>query len=256
MSAFYSAVARFYDAENADKTDDLYLYSRLALQYPGEILDVGCGSGRILIHLAQAGCKICGIDNSRAMLDLFEIKLERQPHLRQRIETIEADVRNCAFERDFSLILLSYNLLMHFLEQAEQIALLSQLRKWLSADGRLVIDLPNPGPIFASQDTDVVSLERKFLDPASGELIMLQSVSYLDRSTQILDIEWIYDAIDGDGVVRRRIVPHKLRYFFLPELRLLLERCGFGVDAVYGDTELGDYDAESPRMIVLARCRR
>ena len=83
---------------------------------------------------------------------------------------------------------------------------------------------------------------------------MLQSVSYLDRATQILDVEWIYDVIGGDGGVRRTIVPHKLRYFFLPELTLLLERAGLRLDAVYGDTEQSAYDADSERMIVLAKC--
>ena len=252
MAAFYSTVARFYDAENRDKTDDLAMYSRLAADYEGEILDVGCGTGRVLIHLAQAGHRVYGIDNDRRMLERLERKLALLPNLRDKISYASADVLHHDYERGFGLILLTYNALMHFSEQRRQIALLEKLRSWLADDGALVIDLPNAGPVFASEDTDALTLERIFIDNESGHMIMLQSVSALDRAAQLLHIDWIYDEIDGDGAVKRHLAPHTLRYFFLPELQLLLERCGFALDKVYGDTEDGDYVAESERMIVHA----
>ncbi|MCY3915447.1 MAG: class I SAM-dependent methyltransferase [Chloroflexi bacterium] len=252
VSAFYSIVARFYDAENQDKTDDLAMYSRLAAENRGDILDVGCGAGRVMIHLAQEGHRVFGIDNNRRMLDRLDRKLERLPPLRDKIRTVDADVLRHDFERGFGLILLTYNALMHFREQERQIALLGRLRSWLAADGVLVIDLPNAGPVFASEDTDSLTLERVFLDDESGHMIMLQSVSALNRAAQLLHIDWIYDEIDGEGAVKRHLAPHTLRYFFLPELRLLLERCGFALDAVFGDTEGGDYVADSERMIVYA----
>lgn len=252
MSAFYTAVARFYDAENGDKTDDLAMYSRLAAETKGGILDVGCGTGRVLVHLAQAGHIVHGIENDRAMLDRLEQKLASSPHLRDNISHVHGDVLTHHWSREFSLILLTYNVLMHFQEQEEQIALLRNLRGCLSADGKMVIDLPNAGLAFASEDTDALNLERRFLDPETGHLIMLQSLSYIDRARQVLSVEWIYDEIDGEGVVRRLIVPHRLRYFFLPELRLLLESCGLSLLTVHGDTEGAPYDAESERMIVHA----
>ncbi len=252
MSAFYSRVARFYDAENSDKTDDLALYCRLAASAEGGVLDVGCGTGRVLIYLAQEGHQVHGIDNDRAMLDRLEQKLKLLPQLRERIAYEHGDVLTHKWERDFGLILLTYNALMHFHEQEEQIALLQTLRPCLAPAGIIVIDLPNAGPIFASEDTDALTHERSFLDPESGHLVMLQSLSFLDRATQMLRVEWIYDEISGEGTVTRLIAPHRLRYFFLSELRLLLERCGFALSAVYGDTEGAPYDAESERMIVHA----
>ncbi len=252
MSAFYTTVARFYDAENRDKADDLAMYSRLAAECEGDILDVGCGTGRVLIHLAQAGHRVYGIDNDRPMLNRLEGKLEGLPQLRDKIHYVHADVLRHEYERRFGLILLTYNALMHFREQEQQITLLGRLRSWLAENGALVIDLPNAGPVFASEDTDSLTLERIFLDDISGHMIMLQSVSALDRAAQLLHIDWIYDEINGDGVVRRQLAPHQLRYFFLPELRLLLERCGFSLDQVYGDTEGADYVADSERMIVYA----
>lgn len=253
MSAFYTNVARFYDAETGDKTDDLRMYSRLAAQYKGGILDVGCGTGRVLIHLAQAGCQVHGIDSAAAMLARLAHKLERMPHLQENISYVHADVLHYACEREFALILLSYNALMHFQEQEIQIALLRQLRGWLADEGRLVIDLPNAGDVFASQDTDSLILERAFLEPESGHQVMLQSVSCLDRAAQVLHVDWIYDEMDGDGRVKRIIAPHRLRYFFQPELALLLRLCGFAVDAVYGDTDGAPFEDGCERMIVLAR---
>ena len=255
MSAFYTTVARFYDAETGDKTDDLNMYSRLAAQYDGEILDVGCGTGRVLIHLARAGYKVQGIDNDRAMLDRLARKLTNMPQLLDNITYLQADVLSHEFDRQFSLILLTYNALMHFKEQEQQIALLNNLRHWLTDDGLLVIDLPNAAPAFASDDTDALTLERTFLEVETGHMIMLHSVSYIDRALQVLHVEWIYDEVDGDGAVKRLVAPHLLRYYFLPELTLLLERCGFAVEEVFGDAERGPYDAESERMIVYATGR-
>ena len=253
MSAFYSTVARYYDAENSETSDDLAMYSQLAAQASGGILDVGCGTGRVLLHLAGAGHRVHGIENDRAMLSRLESKLDAQPKLRQLIAADFGDARTHDWNRDFALILLSYNALMHFHELDDQLDLLRNLRACLAADGKLVIDLPNAAPAFAAEDSDALTFERSFLEPESGHLVMLQSVSWLDRARQILSVEWIYDEIDGDGRVRRLIAPHRLRYFFLAELRLLLERCAFRLESVLGDTQGGPYDAESERMIVHAR---
>lgn len=252
MSAFYTRVARFYDAENADKADDLQLYSELAKAYKGDILDVGCGTGRVLIHLAQQGHQVHGIDNDRAMLDRLKLNLEQTALPERRLSAVHADVLKHEYQSRFALILLTYNVLMHFHEQDRQIALLGKLRRWLAEDGLLVIDLPNAGPAFASQDTEAPTFERSFLDPKTGHMIMLQSVNFIDRAEQLLYVDWIYDIIDGDGSVKRLLAPHKLRYFFLAELRLLLDRCGLRLAAVYGDTDRSDYTSESERMIVFA----
>lgn len=252
MSAFYSTVARFYDSENADKTDDLGMYSRLAVEYDGEILDVGCGTGRVLLHLAQEGRRAHGIDNDRAMLNRLDAKLEQMPQLRDFVSYARGDILDFQWDHSFSLILLTYNALMHFHEQDAQIALLRRLRDCLVAGGQLVIDLPNAGPAFAAEDSDALTFERSFLDLETGHLVMLQSLTFLDRATQMLTVEWIYDEIDGSGAVKRLIAPHKLRYFFLPELRLLLKCAGFAVRAVYGEPDGAPYDADSERMIVHA----
>jgi ubiquinone/menaquinone biosynthesis C-methylase UbiE len=251
--AYYAVVARYYDMEHRSKTDDLAMYSALAAEMGGSVLDIGCGTGRVMLHLAQEGHPVHGIDFSRPMLDVLDKHLADAPYLKRNVSYEEADVLTATPEGRYRMVLLSYNALMHFQEQSDQITLLQKLRRWIESDGLLVIDLPNAGPVFGTQDTDSIVLDQMFLDPETGHLIMLQNVSFLDRTTQLMDVDWIYDDVAGDGLVRRTLVHHTLRYFFHDELMLLLRLTGFSVDAVFGDTQGGPFDESAERMIVYAR---
>ncbi|MBL8161169.1 MAG: class I SAM-dependent methyltransferase [Anaerolineae bacterium] len=251
MSGFYVTVARYYDAEHQDKTDDLDMYTELAAEYDGPIFEVGCGTGRVLLHLARAGNEVDGIDLEAAMLDRARRKLEAQPLPNARL--IQGDVLKYKAERQYNLVLLSYNALMHFHGQAQQIELLRRLRALVSNEGLLVIDLPNPADSFAAQDSDAMIFEKSFIEPESGHLVMQSSISQLDRTEQMLHTQWIYDEISSDGTVRRTLAPVDFRYFFYSELRLLLQLTGFSVMAAHGSPELDVYEDGCERLIVFAR---
>jgi 2-polyprenyl-3-methyl-5-hydroxy-6-metoxy-1,4-benzoquinol methylase len=253
MPGFYQTIARFYDAENTDKDDDIPLYLRLAEEYGGPIIDIGAGTGRVMIPLAQNGFTVHGIDNEAAMLERAERRRQSSPVLNENMHLHHGDVLTYSLDQQFKLVLVPYNGLMHFPEQAQQIALLQRLRSWTMEDGLLVLDLPNAGEVFATQETDSLMLERTFLEPETGHMVMQQSTSYLDRVQQTLHVTWIYDEITADGTVRRTVAPHRLYYFFFSEISLLLERTGFTVDAVYGGTDYDPFEDGCERMIIFAR---
>ena len=253
MTPFYATVARFYDAENRDKTDDLALYSQLAAEYGDPIIDIGCGTGRVMFHLAEAGYEIHGIDNEGAMLDRARQRLAEKSHLQDKLTFYQGDVLQYDIPHRFKLVLVPYNGLMHFHEQDTQIALLCRLRALTDEGGLLVIDLPNAGEAFATEDSDALTLERTFVDPETGHLILLQSTNYIDRITQMMRVTWLYDEVTADGTVKRTYVPHLLRYYFYPELCLLLGQTGFTVETVYGHPDGSPFEDGCERMIVLAR---
>jgi SAM-dependent methyltransferase len=221
MAGFYSTIARYYDAEHTDKTDDLAMYSRLAEEYGDPILDVGCGTGRVMFHLAQEGHTTHGIDSEYDMLERAKMRLDVFGHVRDKLMFYQGDVLTYDIEKRFKLVLLSYNALMHFHTQEEQLVLMRR--------------------------------ERTFIDPETGHMIMQQATSYLDRVQQLMHVTWIYDEINEDGVVQRTVAPVIFRYFFFPELSLLLTHTGFVVDEVYGDTDLSPFEDGCERMIVVAR---
>lgn len=253
MTGFYTTIARYYDAENDDKTDDLAMYADLGEEYGSPILDIGCGTGRVMLHLAQEGYDVHGIERDATMLERAENKREALPHLKNKLTFYLGDVLKHKLDKRFKMVLLTYNMLTHFHEQDAQITLLRRMRELVDANGLLVIDVPNAGNVFASDDTDAVTLERTFIDSESGHLVMQQSVSTLDRAEQLLHVTWIYDEVTEDGTVKRTFAPVIFRYFFLSEIRLLLQLTGFEVDEVYGDYEGGEFVDGCERLIVLAK---
>ncbi|NDJ61736.1 MAG: class I SAM-dependent methyltransferase [Chloroflexi bacterium] len=253
MANFYAVIARYYDSEHHDKTEDLPLYTDLAADYGDPILIAGSGTGRLLLALAAEGHTVHGVEIEAAMFERAEQKRAANPDLSARLLLHHGDVQTVALDSLFRLIVVPYNTLMHFHQPTEQMALLRRLRSLVSADGALVIDLPNAGETFAAQDTEAVILERTFTDLDTGNLVMQQSVSHLDRAAQLLYVTWIYDEITEEGGVQRTFVPVVNRFFFAPEIRLLLTTCGFTVRAIYGDFDFAPFEDGCPRMIVVAR---
>jgi SAM-dependent methyltransferase len=248
----YARLAAYYDIENADLVDDLPAYAALADRFGGPILDVGCGTGRVTFHLAQHGLRVVGVDLSPSML---KRACERAAHHDldpARLEWVEADVTQLALDEDFGLAVFAYNGFMHLLTQADQIAALARIRAHLKPGGGLALDLPNPVEMFQADDVSSLVVERMFADPTTGATVIQQSLASLDRATQIMHLTWVYDSVDADGMLRRDMVPLRLRYTLAPEMRLLLDRAGLQVEGLYGDYDLNPYEEESPRLFVVA----
>lgn len=251
--SFYSLLARYYDSEHDDKTDDLLLYSETADEHGDPVLIIGAGTGRVMVHLAQEGHTVHGIEAEPNMLARAERKREVLGHLRDQLIFHQGDALKVKLDQQFKLVIIPYNTLMHFHSLESHLGLLKRARQWVGNGGRLLIDLPNAGEAFAAPDTESLTLERTFIDVDEGHLVMQQSVSRLDRAEQLMHVSWIYDSIGEDGVVQRTLIPVIIRYFFLSEMRLLLQAAGFEIDEVYGDFDRIPFEDGVPRMIVLAK---
>lgn len=252
----YTLLSRYYDLENADFTDDLDFWLALAEEQGGPILELGCGTGRVLLPLAQRGIAVTGVDNSPEMLARLEAKLNvaSQKHLPTPPTLLHASLSDFHAEHTpaFALALMPFNTFMHLLTLEEQIAALTNIRQHLRAGGALALDMPNPAEALVAQEQGL-TLERTFSD-GSNTVQQFSQVS-VDRAAQLARITWLYDSVAPDGAVTRTIVPLTLRYTFPGEMRLLLERCGFTLAHLYGDYDRAPLADGSPRMIVLAQAQ-
>lgn len=253
---FYDRVARYYDAENEHMVEDLELYTGLAEAQGAPVLDVGCGTGRVTFHLAEAGYAVTGVDFSAAMLDRARRKAAGRADLKDMAQFIQGDAAQVDYPARYPLILLPYNTMMHFHSTDAQLRLVRRLGAHLAEGGLLAIDLPNAGESFATVDDNAVTLERSFILPESRHLVMQQSVSRLDRTAQMQSVTWIYDEINVAGTLTRTIAPMLLRYIFPAELDLLLMACGLKRVARFGDYDESPFEDGCPRLIVYARLAR
>ena len=250
----YAELPDLYDLEHAGFSDDVELYLRLAEVVGDPILELGCGTGRLLAPLAAAGHRITGIDRSRPMLDRARATLHMQTgNLESRVTLSEGSLieAESAPGGPFGLVIFSLNGLMHVSTLAGQRAALASARRALDPRGMLVIDVVNPTPELLTTLDGRVQHEGSWRD-SEATLIDRFSTRTHDSAEQRIDTELWYDLTDPQGHIRRVRSGFPLRYLFASELALLLEVSGFVEWKFYGSYDLDPFGESSDRLIVTA----
>ncbi len=250
--ADYDRVARLYDLTYADFVDDLPMYQGFAERCGPPLLEVGCGTGRLILPLAQAGFSITGIDLSSAMLAIAQRKVE-QAGVADRVSLRRADARHLDLAESFGLAIIASNSFGLFTERADQLQVLDSVRRHLRPGGILVIDMFNPDLALLSAESGQLYHDFTRVDPDTGRTVIKLDSRRVDLARQIIDVTFIYDEMGRDGTVRRTLFPFPTRFFFLGEMELLLDKGGFEVEAVYGSYDyMEEYGSDSDRIIVVA----
>jgi SAM-dependent methyltransferase len=250
----YAELPELYDLEHTGFTEDIDLYLRLAEVVGDPILELGCGTGRVLGPLAAAGNRVTGIDRSKPMLDRARWALQADSNTNsQRLTLVEGSMTEAdrAPGGPFGLVIFSLNGLMHLSVIAEQRAALASARRALDPRGMLVLDLLNPTPELLTTLDGRVRHEGSWRK-SEGTLIDRFSVRTQDSAEQRIDTELWYDLIDTAGHMRRVRSGFPMRYLAASELALMLELAGFVEWKIYGSYDLDPYDDASDRLIVTA----
>jgi SAM-dependent methyltransferase len=246
-------LAQLYDMFVFD--GDLPLYLDLARQQGSWVLEVACGSGRVLVPLARAGFQAVGIDISPHMLALARAKLE-QNDVCDSAQLIEADMRTFRLEqRDFDLAIVPVKSFAYLLELADQLRCLESIHAHLRPGGLLALDLMHPLPEWTSAAPG--SVRDDLLQHVAEQgftLSRVESVVSTDLARQIRVIRSTYETIDDSGkLLDKRFVEWPYRWVHRFEAEHLLDRAGFQVEAVYGGYQREPFTSESVAMVFVAR---
>jgi SAM-dependent methyltransferase len=250
----YGETAHLYDhlPRYANRVD-LDFYVSEALRSGGPVLELGCGTGRVLLPTARAGVHVVGLDLAAPMLDVLNKKLVQEPpEIRGRIETILGEMTRFELDRTFPLITTPFRSFQHLLTKASQVACLACVKDHLEPGGRFILDVFQPdaeiteGPHGAPvEDVPSVTL-------ADGRTLRrITRVMATHPESCIADIQMVYELTGPGQHVTRYIQAFKWRYFFREQLEALLAECGFAIRALYGNYDRSPHTDQSPEMVFL-----
>ena len=258
MEQYSGALARYYDQYFVGLAGEQDFYVQQALECDGAVLELGCGTGRILIPTANAGVEICGLECAPQMLaQLEQRKATLSATLARRIELIQADMRDFSLDRKFQLITIPYRTFQHVLDPADQEKVLHCVYEHLVDGGRLAFNIVDPQRLMGSYwqgNASALCHDTDFLDEASGHRVVVWYNRRFDPELQLMEQELIFEAVEKEGKVIERY--HGLltfRYTFQFEMQYLLELCGFKTEALYGDFFGGNFNGSGEQIWLVSK---
>lgn len=250
----YAPIADVYDFSYSDFTEDISFYENLARAIDGPVLELGVGSGRAAIPLAQAGYEVTGIDNSASMLEQARRRIELEGVGSGSLELIEGDMTAFKLDRQFGMVFVAANTFQHLLTTREQLACVRSAVACLAPRG--IFSLSIRAPASVTWDDALGWAPMLFhwsrRDDATGDLVMKFCIEQPDPGRMVRKLTYIYDRVAQDGVVRRSVFETELRYSTQAEISLLLQQCGLRVTHVYGDYDLAPV-GEGENLVFVAR---
>ncbi len=252
MTDPFDIYARYYDPDLGELDADLQIYEQFAARCGSPILELGCGTGRVLLPLARQGYRITGIDASAAMLERARAKIAAE-ELIDRVTLIEQEMCDLELEERFNMAFAALNSFSHLHTTDEQLHALARIRQHLHRGGLLILDMFNPDMGRLLDAHGQVALAKVMTEPNTSHCLMRFYSEEVDLAQQIIHTTYIVDEMDAEGNVQRTLFPFSLRYVFRYELELLLRHAGFELEAVYGSYALDEFSGDSEKMIAVAR---
>jgi SAM-dependent methyltransferase len=249
----YVDYAEYYDADHATQID-IDFYIDYARQCGPPVLELACGTGRVLIPMAEAGFEVVGLDLNENMLNRCRRKVAERS-LEDRVQLHLVDM--AAFElprADFGLAYIPVRSFMHLNTQAQQIACLERTYAHLRPGALFILDLYAPSYAMLAEEPDrPFFLRRESRLPNGHTLKRWDRFVRNDPVLQIQHFELRFEEFDTAGTpVRERTLPLTTRYTFRYEMQLLLERAGFELVDVFRDYDRNPFDGTG-EIIAVAR---
>jgi len=227
----------WHDAECGGYSADLALWEELAVARGGEVLDLGCGTGRVALHLARRGHRVIGVDHDAALLTALDGRAEGLA-----VQTIEADVREFALDRQVPLALAPMQTLQLLESPDDRAACLRRVAAALSPGGcfaaAILEEMPppddSPPPLPDAREVDgwIYSSLAVEATVGPGEIVI-----HRRRQT-----------VSPDGALSEK--PNRVRILTFPAGQLEDEAAGAGLTPL-GRRSIGQTDIHVGSTVVL-----
>ena len=246
-------IAEVYDAiPSHQNRPDVAFYTRLATEATGCVLELGSGTGRILIDIAKTGKAVAGLESSEHMLGRCRGNLGRvSPEVSDNVQLFQGHMQSFSLRSRFGLAICPFNSFLHLLSVEEQLSCLTSVHEHLVPGGRFAFDIFDPDiRRMASPRFTEEGHPQRFELPTGSSIELRTSNKSVDFVNQRIDIEISLEVTHRDGRRERVSYPVRQRYLYRYEAEHLLERCGFEVEAVYSDFQGSPHGVVHPGLLI------
>ena len=246
----WDAYAPFYDWENARTFGrrDVAFWRTLASQCGGEVLELGCGTGRVAIPIGRAGVSLTGVDRSAPMLDTARCRVSRA-RLQRRVRLVRGDIRDLPFASSaFSLVIAPYGIVQSLLRERDLTAALAAIHGVLQSNGTFGMELVSDLPAW-KECRKRVSLSgwRR-----GGTHVTLVETVRQDPARRLTIFDQEFTERRGRKRHTRRFAL-RFRTLSVLQMKRRLEKAGFAITALLGDYQGGPWDRRADVWLILAR---
>ena len=244
--------AALYDAVHDGTPGDVEHYLRLA-RGASSVLELGCGSGRVLVPLAAAGLDATGIELDAGMIEAARARAASE---NVRVTLIEEDMASFQLEdarARYDRVIVPFSGLYCLLTPERLASCLRAARAHLAPGGLFAFDAYVADEFH--EETRPEDYPDDLLEPVAeiehaGETLRVLEKSRWDRERQRVDATYVYVAADGSV---RHVYTIGHRYLLRPEVEPTLARAGLSLVSLHGDFAGGPYDPSGGSLVVVAR---
>jgi SAM-dependent methyltransferase len=255
------ALARLYDLDLLDDPGDLDLWTALAAQADGPVLELMAGSGRIAVRLAEEGHAVTAVDLDAAALARARRRAAAAgPDVETRLDLVAADVVGLALApapgvpaRRFRLAFIALNSILLLGSRSAQRAAWEALGAHLVPGGMAAVDTWLPDAHDLARYDGRLHLEYYRPDPETGRWVTKTAAAQHDAATQTIALTTIYEEGDPGEPASRWVRRDVVRLVTADELRAMAETAGLEVELVAGGYDLEPLGPHDDRAVVIAR---
>jgi SAM-dependent methyltransferase len=217
----YDSIAAIYDPWSRSVTEDVDFYVAEARKAGGEIVELGVGTGRIAVPVAQAGVRVIGVDDSEGMLAVCRQRAQ-EAGVSELLDLRVGDLRHPPVTERVTLVTCPFRALLHLDSDEERLQALRAVHAMLVPGGRFVFD------VFTPSSEDVQETHGRWLERERG----IWEKAEWDMQQRVLTLTVRGEA--GETSMH-------LAWRSPAEWRHLLELAGFEVLACYGWFDMRPY---------------
>ena len=236
---------------------DVEWYCRKATESGGRVLELGAGTGRVSLAIAQAGVSIHALDRSDAMLHALETKLAAQPpEVRSRVSLVAADMRTFAVPERFALIIAPFRAFLHNVTEEDRVTCLQRVRQHLRLGGRFAFNVFHPSLEYMAQHVGPLAGVWRWAGtyplPGSGFVVRSEANRY-DTIRQVVHSQHRYEEYSADGaLVQTTLHQLELAYLYPADIRRSLTEAGFRDIIICGGFDGRELARDTDELVVEA----